>query len=96
MRKEYTFKYVLSEICRLLIYSICFFVVGVVCFIIYVVTYERGYKGKVTLRKVKRIRALSRLKLWFYRTFPKIAKITSLDGYLSNLEKRIGRKGNGM
>ena len=58
--------FILHLIKRLLqiIFGILFFLI---CGIIYIVTYEPGTRKKVTPRKVRRIRFLTKVKLHFYK-----------------------------
>lgn len=59
------------------------------CVVIWLFTYERNTNGELTLRKARRIRALTKFKLWFYKHFKSIAKIFMVDGYLNYIHKRF-------
>lgn len=85
-------KNVLYELMINIIALICGAIIEFVCFLIYIVTYETGSKGKVTLRKIKRIRVLTRLKLWFFEKHRHLAKFIGEYTYLMYLSKKIGKK----
>ena len=69
-------------------------VLVIVTAIIRLVTYEPGTKGYLTKRKAKRIRLLTRFKMWFLNTLPvSVNKFLGLENYKLYLNKHLG---NGM
>lgn len=63
---------------------------SIVCTLIFLVTYEPGKWKKVTLRKIRRIRTLTKFKLWMWNTFPWYFKFIHDDKYYTQLEERLG------
>lgn len=57
---------------------------------IYVLTYEKGAKGKMTYRKAKRIKRLTKLKIFALDHMPRLMKFLGCYDYLSKLKYRIG------
>lgn len=66
----------------------------IICDIIYVVTIEPGSGNNVTLRKIRRIRRLTNVKLWLWRHFRWYIEFIHDDKYFIKLEKRFGNKVN--
>ena len=60
-------KNILIHLVRRILQILFTTVVTLICGIIYLVTYEPGTKKHVTVRKCKRIRALTKLKLYAYK-----------------------------
>jgi hypothetical protein len=77
----------LKDILRYLVIALVDILLFIVCWLIYAVTYERGKNGILTVRKARRIRALTKLKLWFYRHFKGTCKYLDFD--LERLHKRL-------
>ena len=49
---------------------------------IYLITYEPGTKNKITVRKAKRIRALSKFKLFAFNHLPEeVTKFLGIENY---------------
>lgn len=61
-----------------------------ICQIIFLVTYEPHQWKKVTLRKIRRIRALTKFKLWMWKHFGWYFRFIRDDKYYRDLEKRFG------
>lgn len=57
------------------------FVCWIVCTLIYIVTFEPNTKHKATVRKVKRIRVLTKFKLYLYNWFKPVFKFLHYDYY---------------
>ena len=79
--------FILHFIRRLLQISISI-LVSFVCGIIYIVTYEPGTYRRVTKRKIRRIRALTKLKLHIYKYFKPIC-VFMHDRYLERLYNKF-------
>ena len=62
--------------------------VSFVCGIIYIVTYEPGTYRRVTKRKIRRIRVLTKLKLHIYKYFKPIC-VFMHDNYLEHLYNKF-------
>lgn len=75
------FRLIMSTIFRAVLY--------VMISIIYFLTYEPHSDCVVTERKVRRIRELTRFKLWFYRHFPKLCEIFLIDDYMKGLDNKF-------
>ena len=75
---------------RRLLYFLTQIIIMVICQIIYVVTYEFGKGKKVTMRKIRRIRSLTKFKLWLWRNFDWYFKFIHNDDYLRKLDERLG------
>lgn len=65
------------------------FTVYVVCLLIYFVTFEPYSGTKATKRKAKRIRALTKFKLYMYKWFKPLFDFTH-NYYLRDLYNRMG------
>lgn len=75
---------------RRLLFFTTQFIFLIICFIIFVVTYEPNMRKKVTARKIRRIRALTKVKLWLWKHFAWYFKFIHKDKYFENLERRLG------
>ena len=62
--------------------------IALVCLIIYFVTYEPGKGTAVTLRKCRRIRKLTKLKLYSYKYFSWLHNFLH-DDYMRGLYNRF-------
>ena len=94
MKKEYTIKYVSIELIKVISYIvIALFIVAPIVYVIYFVTYEPNKKGVVTLRKIKRIRLLTKLKLWIYNHFKRICDWCLFGNSFKELKLKIERNG---
>lgn len=62
--------------------------VSLACMIIYAVTYEPNTYKRVTKRKVRRIRKLTKLKLYVYKYFKPVC-VFMHDCYLANLYNKF-------
>lgn len=63
-------------------------IVLIICGIIYSVTYEPGTYKRVTKRKIRRIRALTKLKLYIYKYFKPVC-VFMHDCYLGHLYNKF-------
>lgn len=79
--------FILHFIRRLLQITISI-LVSFICGIIYIVTYEPGTYKRVTKRKIRRIRALTKLKLNIYKYFKPIC-VFMHDSYLERLYNKF-------
>lgn len=75
---------------RRLLFFFTKFTANIICAIIFIVTYEPCKFKKVTKRKIRRIRALTKFKLWLWRTFRWYFEFIHDTKYLETLEKRLG------
>lgn len=66
---------IIRGVCRLVFRLVTILIV----LLLKLATYEPGKKDEITPRKARRIRALSKLKLWFFNTMPDC--IVSFLGY---------------
>ncbi len=72
-----------TRLCLLFILMICQAV-------IYLVTFEPGTKDRLTVRKAKRIRLLSRLKVWFLNVLPEpVSKFIGVEDYKIYLNQHL-------
>ena len=78
---------------RRILYWVYFFTSMIVCGLIYLVTFEVNTYKTVTLRKVRRIRVLTRFKLWLWRNFWWLMTFIEVDGYYKKLEKKFLKDG---
>jgi len=62
--------------------------ISIVCGIIYVVTYEPGTAKRVTKRKIRRIRRLTKFKLYIYKYFKPMC-VFMHDCYLRRLYNKF-------
>jgi hypothetical protein len=76
---------------RRLLYFLTQIILLLVCQIIYFVTYEPNTSKKVTMRKIKRIRKLTKFKLWLWKHFGWYFKFIHKDKYLNDLQVRLGK-----
>lgn len=86
------FLYFIIHFFRRLLYFLTRFVLCTACGIIFIVTYEPFTWKKVTKRKIRRIRALTKFKLWLWRNFRWYFEFIHDAKYLEELEKRFGNK----
>lgn len=75
---------------RRLLFFITQIIFQLVCLIIFLITFEPHAWKKITLRKIKRIRRLTRFKLWLWKHFDWYIKFIHDDKYYIDLEKRFG------
>lgn len=67
------------------IFKIIFNLILLIIFLlIFIITFERNTRGKVTIRKIKRIRKLTKFKLYLYKYFKNFFKWIRND-YFENL-----------
>ena len=60
--------------------KICFgFIFSIICIVIYVVTFEPNTRHRATKRKAKRIRILTKVKLYLYKWFKPLFKFLRYD-----------------
>lgn len=58
--------------------------------LIYVVTFEPGKRKMLTVRKAKRIRALTKLKMWFFNSLPTpVSKYLGVECYKNYLNSHL-------
>ena len=81
---------ILYKIFRNYIRFLVSILIHVICFLIFLVTYEYGQNKKVTLRKIKRIRFFTKVKIFFFRKTPKLLKFLNYYKKLENINKRYG------
>lgn len=79
----------LKELLHLLFILLINILVNIVCILIWFFTYERNTGRILTVRKAKRIRALTNFKLWFYRNFRGISHFLRLDEYFESIHRRF-------
>lgn len=79
----------LKELLHLLFILLIKIIVDIVCNLIWLFTYERNTDGILTVRKAKRIRALTNFKLWFYRNFRGISHFLRIDEYFESIHRRF-------
>ena len=79
----------LKELLHLLFILLIKIFVNIVCILIWFFTYERNTDGVLTVRKAKRIRALTNFKLWFYRNFRDISHFLRRDEYFESIHRRF-------
>lgn len=79
----------LKELLHLLFILLIKIIVDIVCVLIWLFTYERNTYGILTVRKAKRIRALTNFKLWFYRNFRGISHFLRIDEYFESIHRRF-------
>lgn len=53
------------------------------------ITYEPGKKNVLTIRKIKRIRRITKYKIYLYEHFPNIVRKLNLEDYFIDLKKRL-------
>ena len=74
---------------RRLSYFIPYTIGAIICLIIKLVTYEPNTTRRVTVRKAKRIRRLTKFKLYVWKYFPWYFKFIH-DDYFENLNNKFG------
>lgn len=79
----------LKELLHLFFILLIKIFVNIVCILIWFFTYERNTDGVLTVRKAKRIRALTNFKLWFYRNFRDISHFLRRDEYFESIHRRF-------
>lgn len=79
----------LKEMFHLLFILLVKIIVSIVCILIWALTYERNTDGILTVRKAKRIRALTNFKLWFYRNFRNVSHFFRIDKYFESIHQRF-------
>lgn len=75
---------------RRLLFFITKFVVGIICTLIFILTYEPKKWKTVTKRKINRIRILTKFKLFLWKHFSWYIKFIHCDKYYIELEERFG------
>lgn len=65
-------------------------IVHLICLLIFIVTYEPFQWKKVTKRKIRRIRALTKFKIWIFKHFPKTLQYLGKYNYYEKLSKKYG------
>ena len=76
---------------RRLLFFITKIIATTACLLIFLITIEPGKWKKVTKRKIRRIRALTKFKLWLWKHFRWYFEFIHDTKYLENLENRIGK-----
>ena len=79
----------LKELLHLLFILLIKIFVNIACILIWFFTYERNTNGILTVRKAKRIRALTKFKLWFYHNFSGISHFFRMDKYFESIHRRF-------
>ena len=83
-----------THLIRRILFFLTNMVISLICGIIYLVTYEPNTKKKVTVRKIRRIRRLTNIKLWIWRNFGWYFRFIHNSKYLETLEVKFGNKVN--
>ena len=78
------FTHLLRRILQIVLHAI----IGFICVLIYVVAYEPGKKHKATARKAKRIKVLTKVKLYTYKYFQPLCDFLH-NTYLKNLYNKF-------
>lgn len=81
----------LKELLHLILVLFVKIIISAICFMIWAITYEKNKDGVLTIRKAKRIRVLTKFKLWFYRNFCGISHFFMLDKYFESIHRRFER-----
>ena len=76
---------------RRILYFLTQIIIVIICNIIFFVTFEPNTREKVTMRKIRRIRRLTKFKLWLWKYFGWYFKFIHKDKYLIDLEKKLGK-----
>ena len=77
---------IFKGLCRVIIH----FVALIIIQLIKLVTYEPGTKNQITVRKARRIRALSKFKLFFFNLFPEgFYKFIGYGGYKNYINTHL-------
>ena len=79
----------LKELLHLLFILLIKIFVNIACILIWFFTYERNTDGILTVRKAKRIRALTKFKLWFYHNSSGISHFFRMDKYFESIHRRF-------
>ena len=79
---------IVIHLIRRILQIILSLLISIICGIIYAVTYEPGTYQQVTKRKVRRIRALTKLKLYIYKYFKPVC-VFMHDSYLNRLYNKF-------
>lgn len=79
----------LIKTCIQLLYNL---VIGIICFLIYIFTYEPNKKHILTIRKAKRIRVLTKFKLWYFNHFKHLTIFLGDYDYFKYLDKHLNKK----
>ena len=79
----------LKELLHLIFIVLIKIFVKIAGILIWFVTYERNTDGILTVRKAKRIRALTKFKLWFYHNFSGISHFFRMDKYFESIHRRF-------
>ena len=75
---------------RRLLFFLTQITIIIICQIIYLVTIEPGTGKTVTIRKIRRIRRLTKFKLWLWKNFRWYFEFIHDDKYFINLEEKFG------
>ena len=92
LNKKYDSKNIflpLKELFHLFFILLIKIFVNIACILIWFFTYERNTDGILTVRKAKRIRALTKFKLWFYHNFSGISHFFRMDKYFESIHRRF-------
>ena len=82
--------YILRHFVKRVLFFLTKIIFILVCDIIFILTYEPFKWKKITKRKIKRIRCLTKFKLWLWKHFRWYIEFIGDDKYYKNLEKRYG------
>ena len=64
-------------------------IIGLICILIFIVTYEPMKWKTVTKRKIRRIKRLTKFKLWMWRHFRWYFEFIHDDAYYKKLEEKL-------
>lgn len=81
--------YTIERLASRILYFLTEIVIGLACYIIYLVTFEPFTWKKATKRKAKRIRTLTKLKLYAWKYCSGYFKFIHDDKYLSDLYNKF-------
>lgn len=82
---------VIYNIFRGITRTVFYLTIGMACRVIKAVSGERGKEGRITVRKARRIRALTKFKMFILNVFPiSLNRFLGLDNYRDYLNEHIG------
>ena len=73
---------------RRVLFWLYYIIYSLICIIIFLITYDSKL-GVITKRKIRRIRTLTKFKLFLWKNFSWFFTFIEVDDYYKNLEKRF-------